>query len=104
MAEISNPAFMVDALLDLRYMRKGLCIFIRSGAIYDLSNRHWKANGEILNNTPKTDWSGWYAQGGIGIALEENRKGIKIYLTYLNNIIFTTFENPKMVNIKYNIL
>lgn len=77
MAEISNPAFMVDALLDLRYMRKGLCIFIRSGAIYDLSNRHWKANGEILNNTPKTDWSGWYAQGGIGIALEENRKGIK---------------------------
>ncbi len=77
MTEISNPAFMVDALVDLRYMRKGFCIFARSGASYDLSNTHWKANGEILNNTPKTSWSAWYAQGGIGIAIEGNRKGMK---------------------------
>ena len=77
MTEISNPALMVDALVDLRYMRKGFCIFARSGASYDLSNTHWKANGEILNNTPKTSWSAWYAQGGIGIAIEGNRKGMK---------------------------
>ena len=77
MAEISNPAFMVDALIDFRYMRKGFCLFTRCGASYDLSNTHWRANGEILNNTPKTSWNAWYAQGGIGIAIESSRKGFK---------------------------
>ncbi|MDZ4758328.1 MAG: hypothetical protein SGJ10_09335 [Bacteroidota bacterium] len=83
MTEISNPALMVDALIDLRYMRKGFCIFARSGASYDLSNTHWKANGEILNNTPKTSWSAWYAQGGIGIAIENKKKGVRNILGLL---------------------
>ncbi len=83
MNELSNPAIMVDALVDFRYMRKGVCIFVRSGARYDLSNPHWKANGEILNNTPKTSSSGWYAQGGIGISIEGSRKGLKNILNLI---------------------
>ena len=64
-----NPAFLLDIKGEFKFNIKLFSISLRSGYLFDVTNKRWK-NPSILVNSPKTSMMGWHIQAGLGINLK----------------------------------
>lgn len=61
----TNPAFIIDAGINARINLAWFTIGATGGYQLDIGNSHWK-NSAIVQDSPQTQLSGWYARGFIG--------------------------------------
>lgn len=62
-----NNAFLLDLSLDARVNLWFIGLGVRGGYQFDLSNKHWRLDGVLREDTVKTSLGGFWAQATISI-------------------------------------
>jgi hypothetical protein len=62
-----NPAFYFDFSLDLRVNIKLISLGVKGGYQLDVSKKQWRQDGQIIDASPKTSLSGWWAGASVSL-------------------------------------